>query len=645
MEFLRSISLYFILNLCLVFLIHFAIGDLLFFLSDYYSIFIYSGTISLLLLFFEIYFIIKHKRSYINIFVQFLILSFLVYYFVTHFFDFLFLQLKYFVFLISDFISINLKANKNLLIFLKPFKIYIEYLIIIFFIILLLFIVIKIIKNINKISFEIFDKQRQKRTEIFSILFFLVVNSLLFFHYINSNYFTEKTKPNKNIVVIVLDALSADLLRDYGNFNSKISFNNKYNASVYKNFRTLYPHTAHFFKFFYSGSPNVESFSNSLQQKKISLKKVQNENLLKSLQDKKILTRFHVYHRSAIPEGTDYGINDYRGLRSYYLTDKLNFIPELMNLDYHLINSTSNSISKKLQYEFQGNFRKLFVKDKNKKNDLVDLLLPELINLSKKKQSFFLLFHQRWNDVVSKSEFKNYYDPDENFDKKDVSYCRNANKILKKRDMTYDQKFEARCIADINKQKIAAARLLEIGIDDFISKMKQNKELDNVEIIITSDHGYMTAKNKLSYGFHNDELVVKVPLIIFNGKKEINSLNYFTLDLVSYILNNYNINYQNLYKNSVPLDSSVKRNFPTFSISRPGKYYKNWLVSYYIDNKKYEINIHKKGKAESKLYEINNFEQRLIKDKLTLKELENFHEILDLLGIEEKSINKKVFNN
>ena len=66
-----------------------------------------------------------------------------------------------------------------------------------------------------------------------------------------------------------------------------------------------------------------------------------------------MLARTHVYHRSAVPEGTDYGINDYKGLRSFYLTDNFEFIPKFMNLDYHLINSTSNSISKKLKYSFQ----------------------------------------------------------------------------------------------------------------------------------------------------------------------------------------------------------------------------------------------------------------------------------------------------
>ena len=100
-----------------------------------------------------------------------------------------------------------------------------------------------------------------------------------------------------------------------------------------------------------------------------------------------------------------------------------------MKLDYHLINSTSNSISKKLKYSFQANFRKLFVEEKTN-NDLEDILL-ELINLSNQTKPFFLIFHQRWDNVSKQSDFKNYYDPDEDFDEKDQSYCRKANKILK----------------------------------------------------------------------------------------------------------------------------------------------------------------------------------------------------------------------
>ncbi len=642
MFFLRNISIFYIFNICFVFLFHFLIGDLLFFLSDYYSIFVYVGIVSLLLLVFESYFIIKNKTLLINLFTQAIILFFFIYYFTTYFFDIILLSLKELFYIFKDILRNSLNINENLISFLKSFKIYIVYTINLLFLFLIIFIVVKLFKKRKNISFNFFDTKRKHRTEIFAVVVFLLINSLVLWHYFNYDDSKEIKNSKKNLVVIVLDALSADLLKDYGGTQTYVNFNTKYNASIYKNFRTIYPHTAHFFKFFYSGSPNVDSFSNSLQQKKLSLKKVKNDNLIKSLQENGVLARTHVYHRSAVPEGTDYGINDYKGLRSFYLTDNLEFIPKFMKLDYHLINSTSNSISKKLKYGFQANFRKLFVEEKTN-NDLEDILLPELINLSNQTKPFFLIFHQRWDNVSKQSDFKNYYDPDEDFDEKDQSYCRKANKILKKQDMTYDKVFEARCLELINKKKIATAQSLEKSLDEFIDKVKQNSLLNDVEIIITADHGYMTAKNKLSYGFHNDELVVKVPLIIFNNKKEINDSNFFTLDLVSYILNNYGLSSNKLYEYATPLKGD-KREFPIFTISRPGQYYKKWMLSYYLGNKKFEINLHKNGKGEFNYYTIDNFEQNIESKKINNENISKFKIILNLLGITEDSINPNTLN-
>ena len=96
-------------------------------------------------------------------------------------------------------------------------------------------------------------------------------------------------------------------------------------------------------------------------------------------------------------------------------------------------------------------------------NDLEDILLPELINLSNQTKPFFLIFHQRWDNISKQSDFKNYYDPDEDFDEKDQSYCRKANKILKKQDMTYDKVFEARCLELINKKNSHSSIFREIS--------------------------------------------------------------------------------------------------------------------------------------------------------------------------------------
>ena len=196
-----------------------------------------------------------------------------MYYFVTYFFDLILFSLRELFYILKDIVKNIFSVNEDIIFFLKSLKTYVEYSIILIFIFILILFVFKLFKNKKNISFKFFDTKRKNRTEIFAVVVFLLINLLMLWHYVGHDNLNKINNSKKNIVVIVLDALSADVLKDYGGAQTFINFNTKYNASIYKNFRTIYPHTAHFFKFFYSGSPNVDSFSNSLQQKKLSLKK------------------------------------------------------------------------------------------------------------------------------------------------------------------------------------------------------------------------------------------------------------------------------------------------------------------------------------------------------------------------------------
>ena len=91
---------------------------------------------------------------------------------------------------------------------------------------------------------------------------------------------------------------------------------------VYIVTRTIYPHTAHFFKFFYSGKSKVKNFDQTLQKNRIDFSKSFESNLIRSLQDVDVNFKYLTYHRAAVPEGTDFGVKNYKGLRSYYLTEK-----------------------------------------------------------------------------------------------------------------------------------------------------------------------------------------------------------------------------------------------------------------------------------------------------------------------------------
>ena len=63
---MRTFSSFFFLNLVFVFLFHFLIGDTLFFLTDFYSMFVYVSVISLILLFFEIPIFLINKNYFLD---------------------------------------------------------------------------------------------------------------------------------------------------------------------------------------------------------------------------------------------------------------------------------------------------------------------------------------------------------------------------------------------------------------------------------------------------------------------------------------------------------------------------------------------------------------------------------------------------
>ena len=353
------------------------------------------------------------------------------------------------------------------------------------------------------------------------------------------------------------------------------------------------------------------------------------------MQDVDVNFKYLTYHRAAVPEGTDFGVKNYRGLRSYYLTEKLSFIPELLKLDYHPINSTSNSIVKKLKGTFPKKFKKITV-NKNRQNNLEHFLLPELIKLTKKERNFFVVFHNRWDSLGGKGYFLNYYDPDQNLPQDDK--CFRFNTSMKKKDMTFDEEFEKKCLPFVVQSKnYAAKKMLEV-LDDFLIQTKEFRLKNNIEFIITADHGYMTTNRKMSYGFHFDEYAVKVPFIVLNGNKQFENRNFFTLDIVGYILDNFGIRPNTLYKYANPLSKTTNKQFYTYTIVRPGKFFNRWYLSYYDKDLKFTLNLHPKSNGDFSVYKINDFEEEKLNIQISEKEKKIFSEIIDLIDLRKRDV-------
>ena len=160
--------------------------------------------------------------------------------------------------------------------------------------------------------------------------------------------------------------------------------------------------------------------------------------------------------------------------------------------------------------------------------------------------------------------------------------------------MTFDHEFEKKCLPFVVQSKnYATKKMLEV-LDNFLIKTEKFRKDNNIEFIITSDHGYMTINKKMSYGFHFDEYAVKVPFIILDGNKRFEDRNFLALDIVGYILDNFGINPNSLYKYINPLSKLQK--YSMYTIVRPGKYFNRWYLSYYENEYKFTINLHPKSK-------------------------------------------------
>lgn len=654
MRILHLISSLFFLNILLVFSLHYIAGDTLLFLTDFYSLSIYVTFISLLFLVIELpLFLFVFKKNDFIFKICLILITFIFLFFIFNIlssliFDFVFyetlIEIYYFFYSVSPTFADFLK---------KIFGIFENF----FYLFTFLFLFISIF------VFFPFLKNKQKKIKIFEILnvynfklksnfierskmvttFFCMLSLLFFFYHLILTSFFEQNNfdtERKNIVVLQLDGYSADLLYDYNNNSlNKYSFVDELNATVYKNFRTIYPHTAHFFKFFYSGKSKVENFDQALQKNKIDFSKSFETNLINEIQKNNFNFRYITYHRSAIPEGTDFGIKNYKGLRSYYLTERTSFIPIFLNLNYHLINSTSRSITKKLKYKFSKYIQKKMI-NQNKINDLDNLLLPEIKKMVKQKKNFFLLYHQRWDQVKNSTDFINAYDPDETIPSNNK--CHGFYEEMKKKDMTYSEDFEKNCEPYINKLKQRQSDSLIENLNDFFVKNLEFSKNNNIEFIIISDHGYMTTNKKMSYGFHFDEYAIKTPLIVLDKGNKINKDNFFTLDLTGYILKNFGINPKKLYKYSNPLKYTDNREFYTYSIVRKGQFFKRWYLSYYDEDFKYTLNLHPEGNAEFLVFKLNDFNEEKLDKKMTSKNKKIFSEIFRLLDLEKNQIHKSL---
>lgn len=415
----------------------------------------------------------------------------------------------------------------------------------------------------------------------------------------------EKEPENrKHAVIIFFDAWPAQFLKV---FNPKALTRKNDSVilagRVFSNVHTNIPATHGDFGVFYSGSL-IHTTLNTLNKKKNNLnddlgrdwaKKYHNpkQNLVAVLQKHGVKVRCVVKHRNALPEGSSAAINHYSGLRSFLLTPSLARFWEWMGLNSSYVYRKNK---KKLSQNqvFLVNALNLNV---NVNSDfLTNLFLPVIRSARSAGKSNFSIFHCRWTDFSdSRAKLQNVFrqESDSKEQKEDI--------LAKVRSRQYRYlPEEEKYILKLKHVNNESMNDMLGKISNFIKIFEKERFFEDTLLILTADHGSIYGEGRLWYGYHPQEEVTRIPVVMYGPGIEsgVDQRNFETVDLSQTILNYFGIKYR-MHSTALSMLNSKDKKAFTSSVTLPSLKNKEWFVNIYKDGKKYRFNIHPEGNGEA----------------------------------------------
>jgi len=356
-----------------------------------------------------------------------------------------------------------------------------------------------------------------RRATLFS---FVVLAVLVSFGYLRKGT-TSPEGGRKNVVMIVIDGLSTRALPFYNPGVASEEFEEIARESrLYTKAYTNLPYTSGYFSVLYSGRKDGAAGR---------------RNLLSALQGAGVNTRYMFYHTNGVPDA--HRITSYRGLRSLYLHSRLSWIPHLLGVDYN----ARFDCAYKLRKQFwrrriaYGAIKKLWGRAKK---DSIEAYLPdEIERLRGGRRPYFLLLHMNFHHF-SKPKKKNK--PPAVLRAGGARRARLEAKIIDNDCMYGKEKlWLVRKLRKIFKNTTREGiKSLKIFYDIY---KKRGWDKDTI-LIITADHGKIFSGGKLWYGYHSEEEVTRVPLLIRDGENTgIDARLCETIDITETILRCFGI--------------------------------------------------------------------------------------------------------
>jgi hypothetical protein len=367
---------------------------------------------------------------------------------------------------------------------------------------------------------------------------------------------------------------------------------------VSRNAYTTAPYTSGFYAGLYSGE-RFDAFGSSI-------KADGSAGLLEAIDDHGIYSKLILSHANAMPQTAGAPIYR-RGLRSMSLTRRYSPFLEQLGFDCDLMLTWGNwgalsaaGIDTAGRLLFQRMNPQLTRPGSG--NLFLTELLPE-IRSAAMHENAFVLFHAFYGHLAESSSSDVFSKlPQDLWDEAHANGYR------------YDQRDSAR--VDAVRQYRAGVELqveeIERNLLVFLSALRAEDPHQAVTVVLTSDHGSIYEEGRLWYGYHTNQQVTRVPLIVFGHLLPGDDVRLVsTADLTRSILDFFGLrglpgsDGQSLF-NALGQRSMVS------SLASRSEEQREWLLALVFASHKYVINLHPRGAGEVALIAIDGSTERLV---------------------------------
>lgn len=408
----------------------------------------------------------------------------------------------------------------------------------------------------------------------------------------------------KHLVLIVIDGFPAEHMRSYNPQAPVTALDGMpHGVRMFREFRASYPYTHQYFGALYTGRLSPES--------RLKAPLVKGGNLLACLQGRGVRSRWASYHRNAFPEGCAAHFSNYRGLRSYFLTENFTWVPRSLGLEYHVaINNSRDRLDVYPRVRLQrwvnrhlngGGYTQC-------DNVFVECLLPEMRRLRQPGKSTFLLYHIPWEFAGYDRTTRRDKLPSAQWAKGQVGQVRHAAQV-RENDFRYEPSLEPMA-AELRQEAAGLVAKASAHLSELIATLQRDHHLKDTTVIVTADHGTMFSKGRFWYGYHPNQEVVKVLCAVFGPKQTPGTDDrYFcTPDLTASIADYFDVP-RSTTDPAVSIFQDGRARSKTASLTIKTDKHREWWLVIVRQGIKYWFNLHPRGNGEARAYRVGSFDQ------------------------------------